>query len=228
MTSPHSSIVHRPRQFDLIAFDWDGTLFDSTQIIVRCIQDAVRDLGGTVPDDRAAAYVIGLALPQALAHAAPDIGPERYAELGQRYRHHYLRHQDDLCLFPGVTQLLQELRSRHHWLAVATGKSRRGLDQALQAVELRGMFDGSRTADETAGKPNPRMLNELMSEFGVEPQRSLMIGDTTHDLEMAVHAGCVGVGVSYGAHHPDGFEAFRPRFVAHSVQQLHDWLNEHA
>ena len=90
------------------------------------------------------------------------------------------------------------------------------------------MFDGSRTADETAGKPNPRMLNELMSEFGVEPQRTLMIGDTTHDLEMAVHAGCVGVGVSYGAHHPDGFEAFRPRFVAHSVQQLRDWLNEHA
>ena len=107
---------------------------------------------------------------------------------------------------------------------MATGKSRRGLDEALQAVELRGMFDGSRTADETAGKPDPRMLHELMREFGVAPDRTLMIGDTTHDLQMARNAGCASLGVSYGAHEPDAFASLEPRFVAHSVAELHQWL----
>jgi phosphoglycolate phosphatase len=218
----------RPRQFDLIAFDWDGTLFDSTAIIVRCIQDAVVDVGGARPTQQAAAYVIGMALGSALAHAAPDVAPEKYPELDARYRHHYTRHQDDLSLFEGVLPLLQDLRGRHHWLAVATGKSRRGLDEALHAVELQGVFDGSRTADETAGKPHPRMLHELMREFGVEPERTLMIGDTTHDLQMAVNAGCASVGVSYGAHEPEGFEVLGPRHIAHSVRELHDWLLQHA
>ena len=218
----------RPRQFDLIAFDWDGTLFDSTAIIVRCIQDAVVDVGGARPTQQAAAYVIGMALGSALAHAAPDVAPEKYPELGARYRHHYARHQDDLSLFEGVLPLLHDLRGRHHWLTVATGKSRRGLDEALHAVELQGVFDGSRTADETAGKPHPRMLHELMREFGVEPERTLMIGDTTHDLQMARNAGCASVGVSYGAHEPEGFEVLGPRHIAHSVSELHDWLLQHA
>jgi len=214
----------RPRQFDLIAFDWDGTLFDSTAIIVRCIQRAVVDVGGARPTDRAAAYVIGMGLMQALAHAAPDVPEEKYPELGARYRHHYLAHQNDLSLFEGVLPLLHDLRQRHHWLAVATGKSRRGLDEVLETVQLKGMFDGSRTADETAGKPHPRMLEELMREFGTEPERTLMIGDTTHDLQMAVNAGCASVAVSYGAHEPDGFAALGPRFIAHSVADLHGWL----
>lgn len=218
----------RPRQFDLIAFDWDGTLFDSTKIIVRCIQSAVVDVGGQRPSDEAASYVIGMALMQALAHAAPDVPPEKYPELGARYRHHYLMHQNDISLFEGVLPLLAELRARHHWLAVATGKSRRGLNEVLQAVELQGAFDSSRTADETAGKPHPRMLQELMREFGVEPERTLMVGDTTHDLQMALNAGCASVGVSYGAHEPDDFHAFQPRHVAHSLRELHDWLKAHA
>lgn len=218
----------RPRQFDLIAFDWDGTLFDSTAIIVRCIQRAVADVGGTVPADREASYVIGMGLMEALAHAAPDVPPERYPELGARYRYHYMAHQDDLSLFEGVLGMLQDLRARHHWLAVATGKSRRGLNEVLHSVQLAGLFDGSRTADETAGKPHPRMLHELMREFGTEPERTLMIGDTTHDLQMAVNAGCASIGVSYGAHATDGFAALQPRVVVHSVRELHDWLLEHA
>ncbi len=218
----------RPRRFDLIAFDWDGTLFDSTAIIVRCIQQAVVDVGGQRPSDEAAAYVIGMALMPALAHAAPDVPPGKYPELGARYRHHYAAHQDDLSLFGGVLPLLSELRARHHWLAVATGKSRRGLDEALHAVELKGVFDGSRTADETAGKPHPRMLHELMREFGVEPERTLMIGDTTHDLQMARNAGCASIGVSYGAHDTQGFGALEPLHIAHSVRDLHDWLLAHA
>ncbi|MCK6416542.1 MAG: HAD-IA family hydrolase [Giesbergeria sp.] len=215
----------RARRFDLIAFDWDGTLFDSTAIIVRSIQAAVRDVGGATPSVQASSYVIGMALPQALAHAAPDVPPERYPELGQRYRYHYMQHQDDLSLFDGVLPLLERLRERGHLLAVATGKSRRGLDEALRSVSLRGVFDGSRTADETAGKPHPLMLQELMAEFDVPPERLLMVGDTTHDLQMALNAGCPSVGVSYGAHEPEAFAALNPLHVAHSVADLHAWLD---
>ena len=216
------------RNFDLIAFDWDGTLFDSTRIIVRCIQAAVLDVGGKVPTDKEAGYVIGLSLMQALTHAAPDVPPEKYPELGARYRHHYTASTNDLSLFEGVLPLLAGLKARGHLLAVATGKSRRGLDEALKSVELKGVFDGSRTADETAGKPDPRMLHELMAQFDIPAERVLMIGDTTHDLQMALNAACPSVGVSYGAHEPDAFAALGPRHVANSVQGLHDWLLTHA
>ena len=223
-----SAKTSRPRRFDLIAFDWDGTLFDSTAIIVRCIQEAVRDVGGTVPTDKEASYVIGMGLMQALAHAAPDVPPEKYTDLGNRYRFHYIQHQDDLSLFDGVLPLLNDLRERGHLLTVATGKSRRGLDEALHSVQLKGVFDGSRTADQTAGKPHPLMLQELMAEFDVAPERLLMIGDTTHDLQMAVNAGCASVGVSYGAHEPDVFHVLNPLHVAHSVRELHEWLLQNA
>jgi phosphoglycolate phosphatase len=133
-----------------------------------------------------------------------------------------------LSLFDGVVPMLHSLRERHHWVTVATGKSRQGLNHALQAVEIKGLFDGSRTADETAGKPDPLMLHELMREFGVAPERTLMIGDTTHDLQMALNAGCASVGVSYGAHGTSGLEDLHPRVVVHSVAELHTWLLAHA
>lgn len=228
--SPAASPRRRARRrvFDLIAFDWDGTLFDSTAIIARCIQAAVRDVGGTVPSDQAASHVIGMGLMQALAHAAPDVPKDRYPELGVRYRHHYMARQDEISLFDGVLPMLAQLRQRGHHLAVATGKSRAGLDAALRAVQLQGLFDASRTADETAGKPHPRMLLELMAEFGLEPGRVLMVGDTTHDLQMALNAGCPSVGVSYGAHAIDGFSVLQPRYVAHSVAELAGWLQDNA
>ena len=220
--------MNRPRQFDLICFDWDGTLFDSTAIIVRSIQQAVLDVGGAKPTDEAASYVIGMALMPALAHAAPDVPKEKYPLLGERYRHHYLATQHDISLFDGVLPMLADLKSRHHWLTVATGKSRRGLDDVLASRQLHGIFDGSRTADETAGKPDPRMLHELMREFGADPERTLMIGDTTHDLQMARNASVASVGVSYGAHEPHDFGALGPRYIAHSVAGLNRWLAEHA
>ena len=220
--------MNRPRQFDLICFDWDGTLFDSTAIIVRSIQQAVLDVGGAKPTDEAASYVIGMALMPALAHAAPDVPKEKYPLLGERYRHHYLATQHDISLFDGVLPMLAGLKGRHHWLTVATGKSRRGLDDVLASRQLHGIFDGSRTADETAGKPDPRMLHELMREFGADPERTLMIGDTTHDLQMARNAGVASVGVSYGAHAPHDFGALGPRYIAHSVAGLNRWLADHA
>jgi phosphoglycolate phosphatase len=169
-----------------------------------------------------------MALMPALAHAAPDVPQEKYPLLGERYRFHYQQHVNDISLFEGVLPMLHALRERQHVLTVATGKSRHGLNESLQAVELRGVFDGSRTADETAGKPNPLMLHELMREFGAEPERTLMIGDTTHDLQMALNAGCASVAVSYGAHEPEAFHVLEPRHVAHSVRELHDWLLKHA
>lgn len=218
----------RPRQFDLIVFDWDGTLFDSTALITRCIQAACADLGVPVPTSRDASYVIGLGLEDALAMAAPGLAPSRYPELGMRYRHHYFARQHELMLFEGALEMLHALRARHHWLGVATGKARRGLEAALETAQLKGMFDATRTADETASKPNPMMLNELMRTFGVDPERTLMVGDTTHDLQLAVNAGTPSVAVSYGAHEPEAFGEFRPLHVAHSVRELHDWLDAHA
>ena len=217
----------RPLRFDLIAFDWDGTLFDSTALIVRSIQEACRDVGVDVPSDERAAYVIGLGLHDALAHAAPALPRERYAELGARYRHHYVARQNDLTLFPGTLPMLRSLKARRHRIAVATGKGRRGLDDALATAQLQGVFDATRTADETASKPDPRMLLELMDELGVGPARTLMIGDTTHDLQLAANAGAPCIGVAYGAHDHAAFDAFAPLYIAHSTAELHDWLLRH-
>ncbi|MCY7314940.1 MAG: HAD-IA family hydrolase [Rubrivivax sp.] len=216
------------RRFDLIAFDWDGTLFDSTTLIAQCIQSACRDLGIAVPSHTDASYVIGLGLHDALRHAAPGLPAERYPELGQRYRHHYFARQHELVLFPGTLPMLQALKARNHLLAVATGKGRRGLDEALAQSQLHTLFDATRTADETAGKPHPLMLQQLMAQLGVPPERTLMIGDTTHDLQLAQNAGTARVAVSFGAHAPDSFEQHGPLFIAHSTAELHAWLAEHA
>ncbi len=226
MPSPHTS-SHK-RRFDLIVFDWDGTLFDSTALIARCIQAAAADLGLPVPSDQAASHVIGLGLTEALQHAVPSLPAARYPELGQRYRHHYVNRQQELVLFPGTLELLHALKARNHWLAVATGKSRRGLDEALQTVQLQGLFDATRTADQTAGKPHPLMLLELMAEIGVAPERTLMVGDTTHDLQLAHNAGTASVAVSFGAHAPEAFAVLGPLHVAHSTADLSDWLLAHA
>jgi len=218
----------RPRRFDLVVFDWDGTLFDSTALIVHSIQAACRDLGLPVPDDERASWVIGLSLRSAMQHAVPTITPEQLPQMVDRYRFHYLARQHDLTLFPGVLEMLHALKRRHHWLAVATGKSRVGLDEALHSVALKGLFDGTRTADETRSKPDPQMLNELMRQFGTDPDRTLMIGDTTHDLQLAANAGTPSIAVAYGAHPGTEFATHSPLLVAQTVAELAQWLETHA
>ena len=218
----------RPQRFDLIAFDWDGTLFDSTALIARCIQRAAVDIGLPEPEFENCRYVIGLGLRDALEHAVPGLAADRYPELGLRYRHHYLASEHELSLFEGTLEMLQALKARHHWLAVATGKNRVGLDRVLASSALGPMFDGTRTADQTRSKPHPQMLLELMRDFGAEPERTLMIGDTTHDLLLAQNAGVASVGVSFGAHDHATFAEHKPLFVAHSTRELHDWLTANA
>ena len=215
-------------QFDLIVFDWDGTLMDSTAHITRSIQAACRDMGLPVPGDEVASYVIGLGLREALQIAAPTLDPLDYPRLAERYRVHYLTKEQTTELFAGVREMLAELRNLGYLLAVATGKSRVGLNRALDEARLTSVFDGTRCADETFSKPHPAMLHELTRELGQDNRRTLMIGDTTHDLQMAINAGVAGVGVGYGAHSPGSLEALSPRYVASDVASLATWLREHA
>ncbi|MEO8839284.1 MAG: HAD hydrolase-like protein, partial [Herbaspirillum sp.] len=131
------------KQFDLIVFDWDGTLMDSAATIVGCLQSAARDLGLPTPDPAACSHVIGLGLPEALRLAVPDLAPEHYSRMVERYRYHYLSQDHDLVLFPGVREMLQQLGQAGHFLAVATGMGRVGLNRALNSTGLLTMFDAT-------------------------------------------------------------------------------------
>jgi phosphoglycolate phosphatase len=212
------------KKFDLIVFDWDGTLMDSTATIVKCIQAAAKDLDLPIPHERTAAHVIGLGLQEALQTAVPELEPRHYAGMVERYRYHYLTQDQDLILFTGVREMLAELSQAGYFLAVATGKSRVGLNRALNGAKLLSLFDATRCADETFSKPHPAMLQELTRELGQDMKRTLMIGDTTHDLQMAINAGAAGVAVHYGAHPALELAALNPLFAAESVSSLHTWL----
>lgn len=216
------------KQFDLIVFDWDGTLMDSTATIVTCIQAAAKDLGLPMPDNKSASYVIGLGLQDAMEAVLPGLEQKYYPHMVERYRHHYLSKDKGLALFDGVRDMLTELSQQGYFLAVATGKSRVGLNRALDAANLLSAFDATRCADETFSKPHPAMLQELTRELGQDIRRTVMIGDTTHDLQMALNAGAAGVGVHYGAHSAPELQALNPMFVAGSVFELHTWLSENA
>jgi phosphoglycolate phosphatase len=216
------------KQFDLIVFDWDGTLMDSTATIVKCIQGAAKDLGLPVPSDTAAAHVIGLGLAEAMQAAFPHIDPALYPRVVERYRYHFLIKDHELVLFDGVRDMLNELSQEGYFLAVATGKSRVGLNRALNGVGLLSLFDATRCADETFSKPHPAMLQELTRELGQDMRRTVMIGDTTHDLLMANNAGAAGIAVEYGAHPLNQLQACKPVFSAKSARELHGWLSENA
>jgi phosphoglycolate phosphatase len=210
-------------KYSLIVFDWDGTLIDSAGTIVQCIQDAARDMALEVPAAERARHVIGLGLHDSLRHAVPGLAAERYPEFAGHYRRHFLARQDAMLLFPGVLALLEELK-RDKLLAIATGKSRKGLDRALQHDGLARFFSGSRCADETNPKPHPAMLLELMEEFSVDRTKTLMIGDTSHDLEMAKAAGVDALAVTYGAHREEGLLACSPLGCFPTVRELDAWL----
>ena len=216
------------KQFDLIVFDWDGTLMDSTATIVKCIQASAKDLGLPIPDNKTASYVIGLGLHEAMQAAMPNVDPKYYPRMVERYRYHYLAKDHELSLFDGAREMLAELSQQGYFLAVATGKSRVGLNRALDAVKLLSLFDATRCADETFSKPHPAMLQELTRELGQDLKRTVMIGDTTHDLQMAINAGSAGIAVHYGAHSASELGALDPLHAVDSISELHAWLTEHA
>jgi len=216
------------KRFDLLVFDWDGTLMDSAAAIVHAIQSAARDLGVEAPPEARARHVIGLGLSDALRHAVPDLPETRYPERVERYRHHYLSRDRELTLFAGAGELIADLAAAGFMLAVATGKSRLGLDRALAVSGLGPYFHDSRCADECHSKPHPQMLEELMLAFAVAPERTLMIGDTTHDLQMAKNAGVASLAVAYGAHPPEALDALEPLARLHAVAELRQWLQTNA
>lgn len=211
-------------RFDLIVFDWDGTLMDSTAHIARSIQAACRALNLPAPADHAARDVIGLGLRQALQKVAPLLPPDEYPKLIEQYRLQYWACEPHIALFEGARELLEALRAQGYLLAVATGKGRAGLTRALNATHLGTLFDATRCAEEAFPKPHPAMLIELMDELGQSPERTVMIGDTTHDLQMAEQAQTARVAVTYGAHPAEALNAAAPLFCAQDMAALADWL----
>jgi phosphoglycolate phosphatase len=214
-------------RYALIVFDWDGTIIDSHATIIECMQEASRDLGLPIPERSRAGHVIGLGLYDAMKIVAPDLQAERYPEFVGAYRKHFFAREDSMRLFPGMNELLNSL-SRSRRLAIATGKSRKGLERALDASGVRDCFMASRCADETTPKPHPAMLLELMEELKVGAEVVLMIGDTSHDMEMARAAGVHGLAVTYGAHPEEQLRSCGPRGCVSSVEVLRAWLKNNA
>lgn len=211
-------------RFDLVVWDWDGTIVDSIGAVTDAIVGAAADLALPVPTRDQARWVIGLGLLDAIHHAVPSIRRDQIPAFIERYRVHYLRRDAELPVFDGVDSLLRGLDAAGVPLAVATGKSRVGLNRALVQTGLAPRFAATRCADEGAPKPDPWMLRDLSATLQVEPRRMVMIGDTTHDLQMARAAGAAAVAVLYGAHDARSLRDARPDAVAESVPELADWL----
>ncbi len=217
-----------PKQFDLIVFDWDGTLMDSTSTIVHSIQGACRDLGLEEPTDDAARHIIGLGLNEAIAHLLPQLPESEYAHLIDRYRYYYLGKDHEIPLFAGADALVRDLHAAGFLLGVATGKSRRGLDRVLDHTGLGIYFHATRCADECFSKPHPEMLEQLMDELGAAIDRTLMIGDTSHDLLMAQNARVASLAVDYGAHSRADLLSHSPLGCVSTIRELETWLLRYA
>lgn len=210
--------------YELVVFDWDGTLVDSTGAITEAIRSSAADLGLPVPSRERASHVIGLGLLDAIRYAVPTLERERVPAFVERYRHHYMKEDERLSPFEGIPELLAELGGLGAVLAIATGKSRAGLNRALGQTAWTRHFATTRCADEGVPKPDPWMLRDICEEVGIEARRAVMIGDTTHDLRMAHSAGAISVAVTYGAHPPEELAALAPAACVATVGELRDWL----
>lgn len=212
------------RRFDLIVFDWDGTLADSTQMIVECIRLASAEAGLVVPAPAVASSIIGLGLREAITVLFDSISETQYQQLVERYRHHYFARDQQTLLFEGAALALAALKQQGFKLAIATGKGRNGLNRSLEGSGLKPYIDASRCADECFSKPHPQMLLELMDELDAAPDRTLMIGDTSYDLQMASNAKVASLAVCYGAHPLNELLPHKP--VAHfdEFTKLNQWL----
>jgi phosphoglycolate phosphatase len=212
------------KPYDLVVFDWDGTVVDSIAAISDAIIGAAVDLGLPEPPRERASWVLGLGLLDAIRHAVPTLAREQIPDFVARYRVHYLRRETELPLFGGIREMLRGLDAAGVPLAVATGKSRAGLDRALRATELRRHFVTTRCADEGAPKPDPWMLTDIGDELQIPADRIVMIGDTVHDVGMARAAGSRSIAVLYGAHDRDTLRASHPDDSVESVAELADRL----
>lgn len=216
------------KQYDLIVWDWDGTLADSTGMITRAIVKAAEQAGLPALTPEAASSIIGLGLRESIETLYPGISNEQARVLATQYNVNYFAGESEILLFNGAADTIKALNRRGFKLAVATGKSRRGLNLALEHTQLRNYFHATRTVDECFSKPHPQMLDELMDDLVVMPERTLMIGDTSYDLQMAKNAGVHAVGVSYGAQTADAWQNLNPVQQFDNFNALSAWLLEHA
>ncbi|SHI28369.1 HAD-IA family hydrolase [Pollutimonas bauzanensis] len=214
------------KRYEAVVFDWDGTVMDSTHSIVEAIQSACADLDLPVPGASEASWVIGLSLESALYRCVPTLTAEKLPFFLERYRFHFLRRDPEIRLFDGIVDLLEVLRARQVVLGVATGKSRVGLDRVLGTMRLQGHFHTTRCADESFSKPHPAMLLEIMDELGLSPGQVLMVGDTSHDIQMAASAGVDSMAVTYGAHDERTLLEAQPTVMVSSVREMQAWMLE--
>ena len=214
------------RPFELVVFDWDGTLMDSAARISDSLKAAGEALGLEELDESTRRNVIGLGMREAIYKLHPDLSESEIARFTDSYRHHFLvACPTPAVIFEGVHGILQQLGETETRLGVATGKSRKGLDQALKETGCETYFHATRTADETCSKPDPKMLLEIIEELGVTPDKTLMVGDTEYDLEMAQRAGAKSLAVSYGVHENHRLEKHQPLDCLDSVSSLRQWLS---
>lgn len=212
------------RRYELLIFDWDGTLIDSEAKIVDCMQSAMREVGLPVLEPAVIRNIIGLGMHEALHTLFPEESDTTYRSMIDRYRYHFFT-GDSSRPFAGVTGILAEIARQDYFMAVATGKGRHGLDKALQETGFKQWFHTSRCADETRSKPHPQMLEEILDELGMEAEQALMIGDTEYDLQMAQNAGMASVAVTYGVHDKERLLACGPQVCLSSLHGLLPWLN---
>lgn len=216
------------RRYDILIFDWDGTLMDSTAWIVECMQCGIVDTGLESRSDEAIRGIIGLGLTEAVQQLYPEADGYAVEVLCSAYREYYFSADEGCALFPGVEDVLGELRAQGYWMAIATGKSRRGLDKVLMQTGLGQVFPVTRTADETLSKPNPLMLQEIMTDLDSHAARCLMIGDSLFDLQMAENAGMDALGVSWGVQEAEKLLDLEPAGLIHEMIELPDWLQQRA
>lgn len=215
-------------RYRLVIFDWDGTLVDSTQRIIDSMQRAAKDVGLPSVPDAAIQNIIGLGLPEALQIVWPAIMPDQLETMRSVYAGYFVSgSQVAMSFFPGAREMLRQLLCQGYLLAVATGKSRKGLDRMLRDLEVGDLFAATRCADETRSKPDPLMLHELLHELSIPPEEALMIGDTTYDLDMANAAGMASIAMGHGAHDDNELLACGPLAICHSIQQLQHWIGTH-
>jgi len=214
------------KAYELLVFDWDGTLMDSESRIVNCMRATITDLGLELPDDSSISNIIGLGLKEAICMLFPGADDALVQSVIGRYRHHFLfENTTPTPLFSGAKEVLHELKSEGYLLAVATGKGRPGLDRVLDITGLNQVFHATRCADEAFSKPHPDMLLQLLDELGVQPADALMIGDTEYDMQMANNAGTAALAVSYGVHSMDRLLQHGPLGCLGAITEVSDWLS---
>lgn len=212
-------------KYKLAIFDWDGTLLDSINLIVNSIHATAKDFGLPILDNQSVKNIIGLRLDNAVSKLYPELSAKQLTEYLENYGKNFVEMEKTTPnLYPNVLETLKKLQEKDYLLAIATGKSRKGLDRILGALQLTDFFDATRCADETAGKPNPKMLNELLDYFGLNNKQAVMVGDASFDLQMANNADMGSIAVSYGAQPVEVLKSYSPLTIIDQFDELPKYL----